>query len=179
MDKIKPSPVSHGRHKSKNAMCRSRSALMNSLLRFVSMYRANSNMPLRMLVGGQFNIDQKLISFRNMPWFSFLKRRNGNTDSFIFSKENMRLLEVTTKIKNLVEVVVTENTSNKERPGESIYHSSLVRKAEQRLAFSEACQTRVGAKMIQKVMEKKNGENKVEHEEKELIEKVGCHKTID
>ena len=158
---------------------RFQSALMDSLMRFLSMYRASSKMALRMIVGGQFTVDLKLMLLRKMPSFSFLSRKEGNSETFLFTKEIMRLLEVTkgdknSISKNFVEVMVTENPSKKaiERSEESIYHKTIIKKTEQKLAFSEACQIRLGAKMHIKAMEKKNEERKADNQENEMLEKV-------
>ena len=162
-------------------MTRSQAVLMDSLMRFLSMYRAHSHMALRMIVGGYFTVDLKLLQFRKMSSFSFLDRRGDNSNTFIFTKEIIRVMEVSKDVKDkgsvlnkLVEVVVTESPSRKavEKPEECIYHKTMVKKTEQKLAFSEACQMRLGAKMQMKVMEKKDKENKAEDQEKEVLEKV-------
>ena len=159
-------------------MTRSQAVLMDSLKRFLSMYRAHSHMTLRMIIGGYFTVDLKLLQFRKMSSFSFLDRRGDNSNTFIFTKEIIRLMEVSKDkgsiLNKLVEVVVTESPSRKavEKPEECIYHKTMVKKTEQKLAFSEACQTRLGAKLQMKVMEKKDKENKAEDQEKEVLEKV-------
>ena len=138
--------------------------LMENLMRFLQMYRNQFNMPLRMVLGGHFTLDVKMLQFRKFKHFCPVYKKSGvlNLNTFLFTKDNLMVVDHTKTLAtnvagksftdSIMEIVATETPSVVaiERPEKSIYHSSQVRKTEQFLTFSEASQARLGRKMLLK-----------------------------
>ena len=133
---------------------------MDSLMRFLQMYRNQSNMPLRMIVGGHFNIDMKMLQFKKYKSFCPVSRKGRWMNTFIYTRDNLMVVDHTKTLsteasgkqflRNSMEITATETPSVGaiERPEKSIYHKRQVRKTEYFIASSEGEQVRLGRKMM-------------------------------
>ena len=136
--------------------------LMENLMRFLCMYRNQSNMPIRMVLGGHFTLDVKMLQFKKFKNFYPLYRKSGGMNTFLFTKDVLMIVDHTKTLAtntagkafndSTMEIVATETPSVVaiERPEKCIYHTSQVRKTEYFLTFSEASQARLGRKMLLK-----------------------------
>ena len=135
---------------------------MENLMRFLQMYRNQSNMPLRMILGGHFTLDVKMLQFKKYKAFCPVYRKSGNLNTFLYTKDNLMVVDHTKTLAtnaagkaftdHSMEIVATEMPSVEaiERPEKCIYHASQARKTEYFLAFSESSQARLGRKMMLK-----------------------------
>ena len=147
-------------------------------MRFLEMYRKQSNMPLRIILGGHFTHEMRMLEFKKYKSFTPVpKRIRSCSNTFFFTKENLMVVDHTKALtaavddnnvfaETMMEIIATETPSVEaiERPDKCIYHKTQAKKTEHFLAFSESSQARLGRKMMLRsagLKEEKNDVKKV------------------